>query len=258
LYRRAVYRQAVRPAYAAAAPSSDFHLQAGQLSEALPSEAPLAVSAAMSAPVPAWRREAAEASSVASAQSEPSSLPVAAAEAVAAYERAVPPWAEPVGPDVREQRAEAARAALDARAQPREAAVAGPDAAEEAVAAELDAAPQPGVVAAEVLDAELQPGAVAAEVLDAELQPGAVAELDAGLQPGEVAAAVRDAVLRRAAAPVALARRPAAAPSAFHQGQALPWLAPRRAAQFAHAMWKSPAVPRSEQWWPAAGCEGLS
>jgi hypothetical protein len=248
LYRRAVYRQAVRPAYAAAAPSSDFHLQAGQLSEALPSEAPLAVSAAMSAPVPAWRREAAEASSVASAQSEPSSLPVAAAEAVAAYERAVPPWAEPVGPDVWEQRAEAARAASDARAQPREAAVAvaGPDAAEEAVAAELDAAPQPGAVAAAVLDAELQPGAVAA------------AELDAELQPGEVAAAVRDAVLRRAAAPVALARRPAAAPSAFHQGQALPWLAPRRAAQFAHAMWKSPAVPRSKQWWPAAGCEGLS
>jgi hypothetical protein len=215
LARRAAYRQALRPAYAAAAPSSDFQLQEGPPSgarppEALPSEAPFAVSA----PVPAWRREAgAGVSSAASAQPEPSSLPGAAAVGVAAYVRAVPPWAEPVGPDVQEQRAEAARAALGARAQPREAAVAAPDAelvVAAAEAAELDAALQPEVAGAAALDAALQPGEAEA------------AALDAGLQPEEEAAAVRDAVRRRGAA----ARPSAAAPSAFHRGQALPWLAP--------------------------------
>ncbi|SDO26143.1 hypothetical protein [Afipia sp. GAS231] len=61
------------------------------------------------------------------------------------------------------------------------------------------------VVAAE-RDAALQPGEAAAVVRDAVQQPAA--------------AAVRDAVLRRAAGPSV------AALSAFHRGQALPWLAP--------------------------------
>jgi hypothetical protein len=189
--------------------------------------------------VPAWRREAAEAavSSVASAPRVLSSLRGAAAVGVAAYVRAVPPWVEPAGSDAREQAAEAAREALDARAQPREAAVAPGAEPEAAAEAEPDAEPEAAVGAA---------------------------ELDAALQPGVAAEAARDAVLRRAAAGrVAPELRRAAglsvaAPSAFHRGQALPWLAPRRAAQFAHAMRKSRAVQPSERWWPAAGCEGLS
>ena len=197
-------REAVRPAYAAAAPTSDFRLQAGQPSEVWPPE----VRFAGSARVPAWRREAAaeEASPVALAQGGPSSLPGAAAAGVAAYVRAVPRWAEPGGSDVREREAEAARAALDARVQPREAAVAEPGAEPAAVA-------EPGV--------ESAAAAVAAAEPDAALLPGvaeAEAEVrDAALQPG---AAARDAVRRRAAGPSA------AAPSAFHRGQALPWLAP--------------------------------
>jgi hypothetical protein len=94
---------------------------------------------------------------------------------------------------------------LGARAQPREAAEAEPGAEPEAAAeAEPDAEPEAVVGAA---------------------------ELDAAPQPGEVAAVVRDAVLRLAAAGrVAPELRPAAgpsaaAPSAFHRGQALPWLA---------------------------------
>ena len=228
------YREAVRPAYAAAAQSPDFHRQEGSPSELWPSEA----RAVASLRVPAWRREAAEAavSSVASAPRVLSSLRGAAVVGVAAYVRAVPPWVEPVGSDAREQAAEAAREAWGARAQPREAAVAEFGAEPAAAEGEPDAEPAEEVGAAEP-DAALQPGVVAAAVRDAVLQPGAAA---------------RDAVLRRAADPSV------AAPSAFHRGQALPWLAPRRAAQFAHAMRKSRAVQPSERWWPAAGCEGLS
>lgn len=198
-----LYREAVRRAYAAAAQSPDFHLQEAQSSELWRPEAPSAASLRE----PVWRRAAAEAeaSSVASAQRAPLSLPEAAAAGVAACVRAAPPWAEPVGSDARELGAAAARAALDARAQPREAAVAGADAEPEA-AAEPDAEPAAAVGAA---------------------------ELDAALQPGEAAAVVRDAVLRPGAAAVRAARalqpaaaRPSAAPSAFHRGQALPWLAP--------------------------------
>ena len=140
-------------------------------------------------------------SSVASAPRVLSSLRGAAAVGVAAYVRAVPPWAEPAGSDARERQAQAAREALDARAQPREAAVAPGAEPEAAAEAEPDAEPE-------------------------------AAELDAALQPGVAAEAARDAVLRRAAAGrVAPELRRAAdpsvaAPSAFHRGQALPWLAP--------------------------------
>jgi hypothetical protein len=190
----------------------------------------------------ASRRQAEEAVaavlSVASARRGPSSSQGAAAVGVAAvgvaaYVRAVPRWAASAGSH---ELAEAARAALDARAQPREAAVAGSDEPEEA-AAEPGAEPEAAVAAAE---------------LDAEPQPGVVAE------------AARDAVRRQAAAGrVAPELRPAAArPSAGlsvgRWDQPLPWLAPRRAAPFAQAMRKSRTVPRSEQWSPAAGCEGLS
>jgi hypothetical protein len=200
------YREAVRPAYAAAAQSPDFHLQ-----EAQPSGlwSPEAAPSAVSLRGPVWRREAAEAeaSSVASAQRVPLSLPEAAAVGVAACVRAAPRWAEPAGSDAREQGAEAAGAASDARAQPRAAAVARADAEPEEAAAEPDAEPEAavGAVAAE-RDAALQPGVAAAAVRDEVLRPGAAA--------GRVARARRPA-----------AARPSAAPSAFHRGQALPWLA---------------------------------
>jgi hypothetical protein len=203
------YREAVRRAYAAAAQSPGFHLQEAQPSELWSPEAPSAAS--LWGPV--WCREAAEAeaSSVASAQRVPLSLPAAAAAevGVAAYVRAALPWAEPAGSDAREQGAEAAGAASDARAQPRAAAVAGADAEPEEAAAEPDAEPEAAV------------GAVAAE-RDAALQPGvaAAAERDAVPRPGAAVAAVRVARARRPAA-----ARPSAAPSAFHRGQALPWLA---------------------------------
>jgi len=195
------------------------------MSEAWPSKASLRA--------PAWRRKAegavAELSAV-SAQRAPSSLPGAAAEGVAAYVRAVPLSAEPAGSDVRP---EAATVALDARGQPREAAVA-----------------EPGVEPEAEPDAELAAGAAER---DAARQPEAAVQ-DAVLRPG----AERDAVLRQEAERDAVLP-PAAGPlvvlSACPQ---VPGLAPGRAAQFAHAMRKLPAVPRSEQWWPAAGCEGLS
>jgi len=149
---------------------------------------------------------------VASAQPEPSSLPGAAALGETACAWAEPRWAEPVGSDVREQPAEAARAVSDGWARPRGAAVAEPDVELGEVAA-LGAAQQPAEAAG--LDAEPQP--VVAAVPDAELQPAAVLgpELGAGLLPG----AARDEEPRRAAGPSV------AAPSAFHRGQALPWLA---------------------------------
>jgi hypothetical protein len=205
--------------------SSDFRLREEQMSEAWPSKASLRA--------PAWRRKAegavAELSAV-SAQRAPSSLPGAAAEGVAAYVRAVPLSAEPAGSDVRP---EAATVALDARGQPREAAVA-----------------EPGVEPEAEPDAELAAGAAER---DAARQPEAAVQ-DAVLRPG----AERDAVLRQEAERDAVLP-PAAGPlvvlSACPQ---VPGLAPGRAAQFAHAMRKLPAVPRSEQWWPAAGCEGLS
>jgi hypothetical protein len=198
-----LYREAVRPAYAAAARSRDFHLQEAQQSEVRPSEAPSAVSAPVSAWCPKAARAAeAEVSSAASAQPGPSSQG-AAAVGVAAYVRAVPPRAEPVGPDAREQGAVAVQAASDARAQPREAAA--EPGAEPEEAAEPDAEPEAEVGAA-VLDAALQPGVAEAAARDAVLRPGA---------------AVRVAPARR---PVVV--RPSAAPSAFHRGQALPWLAP--------------------------------
>jgi hypothetical protein len=195
------------------------------MSEAWPSKASLRA--------PAWRRKAegavAELSAV-SAQRAPSSLPGAAAEGVAAYVRAVPLSAEPAGSDVRP---EAATVALDARGQPREAAVA-----------------EPGVEPEAEPDAELAAGAAER---DAARQPEAAVQ-DAVLRPG----AERDAVLRQEAERDAVLP-PAAGPlvvlSACPQ---VPGLAPGRAAQFAHAIRKLPAVPRSEQWWPAAGCEGLS
>jgi hypothetical protein len=195
------------------------------MSEAWPSKASLRAHA--------WRRKAegavAELSAV-SAQRAPSSLPGAAAEGVAAYVRAVPLSAEPAGSDVRP---EAATVALDARGQPREAAVA-----------------EPGVEPEAEPDAELAAGAAER---DAARQPEAAVQ-DAVLRPG----AERDAVLRQEAERDAVLP-PAAGPlvvlSACPQ---VPGLAPGRAAQFAHAIRKLPAVPRSEQWWPAAGCEGLS
>lgn len=191
-----LYREAVRPAYAAAARSRDFHLQEAQQSEVRPSEAPSAVSAPVSAWCPKAARAAeAEVSSAASAQPGPSSQG-AAAVGVAAYVRAVPPRAEPVGPDAREQGAVAVQAASDARAQPRE------------EAAEPDAEPEAAVGAA-VLDAALQPGVAEAAARDAVLQPGAAEAA------GRVAPELRLAAVR-----------PSAAPSAFHRGQALPWLAP--------------------------------
>lgn len=187
---------------------------------------------AESSQVPASRRKAeaavgAEVSSVASAQRAPSSLPEAAAVGVAAYGPAEQPSAAPAGPDAREQGEAAAGVVSDARAQPREAAVAEPD-------------------------AEPAEGAVAE------------AEPDVALLPGVAAEVVRGAVLRRVAVPVAPERRPVVGPSVaaaawvFRRDQLPPRLAPRRAAQFAHAMRKSRAVPRSEQWWPAAGCEDFS
>jgi hypothetical protein len=130
-------------------------------------------------------------------------------------------------------RPEAATVALDARGQPREAAVA-----------------EPGVEPEAEPDAELAAGAAER---DAARQPEAAVQ-DAVLRPG----AERDAVLRQEAERDAVLP-PAAGPlvvlSACPQ---VPGLAPGRAAQFAHAIRKLPAVPRSEQWWPAAGCEGLS
>jgi hypothetical protein len=210
--------------------SSDFRLREEQMSEAWPSKASLRA--------PAWRRKAegavaAEELSAVSAQRAPSSLPGAAAEGVAAYVRAAPLSAEPVGSDVRP---EAATVALDARGQPREAAVA-----------------EPGVEPEAEPDAELAAGAAGAAERDAARQPEAAVQ-DAVLRPG----AERDAVLRQEAERDAVLP-PAAGPlvvlSACPQ---VPGLAPGRAAQFAHAMRKLPAVPRSEQWWPAAGCEGLS
>jgi len=91
------------------------------------------------------------------------------------------------------------------------------------------------------------------------------AERDAVLQPGVAAEAVRDAVLRPVVAAVRVVPglQPVAAPSGAglsvdRWDQPLPWLAPRRTARFAHAMRKSRSVSRSEQWWPAAGCEDLS
>jgi hypothetical protein len=206
------YREAVRPAYAAAAQSPDFHLQEAQPSGLWSPEAAPSAASAASLRGPVWRREAAEAeaSSVASAQRVPLSLPEAAAVGVAACVRAAPRWAEPAGSDAREQGAEAAGAASDARAQPREAAVAGADAEPEEAAAEPDAEPEAavGAVAAE-RDAAQRPGVAAAAAVRA-----------AVLRPGAAVAAGRVArVLRPAAA------RPSAAPSAFHRGQALPWLA---------------------------------
>jgi hypothetical protein len=196
------------------------------MSEAWPSKASLRA--------PACRKAegavAAEELSAVSAQRAPSSLPGAAAEGVAAYVRAVPLSAEPAGSDVRP---EAATVALDARGQPREAAVA-----------------EPGVEPEAEPDAELAAGAAER---DAARQPEAAVQ-DAVLRPG----AERDAVLRQEAERDAVLP-PAAGPlvvlSACPQ---VPGLAPGRAAQFAHAIRKLPAVPRSEQWWPAAGCEGLS
>jgi hypothetical protein len=201
------YRGAVRPESAAAAQSPDFRLQEGQPSKARPSEARLAVSPR----VPAWRRKAEEAaaaggeSSAASAQPVSSSSQGAAAAGVAAYVRAVLPRAAPVGSDAREQGAEAARAALDARAQPREAVAEAGAEPEAAAVAEPDAEPEAAVGAAE-RDAALQPGVAEAAARDAVLRPGAA---------GRVAQAQRPAAVR-----------PSAAPSAFHRGQALPWLAP--------------------------------
>jgi hypothetical protein len=99
---------------------------------------------------------------------------------------------------------------LDARAQPREAvaeAGAEPEAAAVAVA-EPDAEPEAAVGAAE-RDAALQPGVAEAAARDAVLQPGAAEAA------GRVAPELRLAAVR-----------PSAAPSAFHRGQALPWLAP--------------------------------
>jgi hypothetical protein len=202
------YRGAVRPESAAAAQSPDFRLQEGQPSKARPSEARLAVSPR----VPAWRRKAEEAaaeSSAASAQPVSSSSQGAAAAAgVAAYVRAVLPRAAPVGSDAREQGAEAARAALDARAQPREAVAEAGAEPEAAAVAEPDAEPEAAVGAAE-RDAALQPGVAEAAARDAVLQPGAAEAA------GRVAPELRLAAVR-----------PSAAPSAFHRGQALPWLAP--------------------------------
>src|ERR1700710_2572957 len=61
-----LYREAVRPAYAAAALSRDFHLQEAQQSEVRPPEVPSAVSAPVSAWCPKAARSAeAEASSAA-------------------------------------------------------------------------------------------------------------------------------------------------------------------------------------------------
>jgi len=195
------------------------------MSEAWPSKASLRA--------PAWRRKAegaVEELSAVAAQRAPSSLPGAVAEGVAASVRAVPLSAEPAGSDVRP---EAATVALDARGQPREAAVA-----------------EPGVEPEAEPDAELAAGAAER---DAARQPEAAVQ-DAVLRPG----AERDAVLRQEAERDAVLP-PAAGPlvvlSACPQ---VPGLAPGRAAQFAHAIRKLPAVPRSEQWWPAAGCEGLS
>jgi hypothetical protein len=151
------------------------------------------------------------ASSVVSAQREPSSLPGAVAAGVAAYGRAVPRWAASAASHELAGAAEAVPAASDVRAQPPEAAVAEPGAEPEEAAAEPDAEPAAAEAEAAARDAALLPGVVVA-----------------------AEAAVRDAVRRlvvAAAGRVAPELRPAAgpsaaAPSAFHRGQAHPWLAP--------------------------------
>jgi hypothetical protein len=66
------------------------------------------------------------------------------------------------------------------------------------------------------------------------------------------AEAQRRVVRRDAAAP-----RPARLPSSPREARP-PWLAPRRAAQVAHAKRRWPTVLPSRQSWQAAGCEGLS
>ena len=154
----------------------------------------------------------------------------------AAYVRAVLPWAVAYG---RAARPWAAQAASDARAQA------------QAAVAEVGAEP------AEAAEPDVPEAAVAA----------AAAERDAVLQPGAAAEAAQDAVLRpeeeAAAEPVApelplAAVHPSVGLSVDRWDQPPPWLAQRRVAQFARAMRKSRVVSRSEQWWPAAGCEDLS
>jgi hypothetical protein len=86
--------------------------------------------------------------------------------------------------------------------------------------------------------------AVASAAVAAPQRAAAVAVRDvAAAQPQAAAGpAARDAEeVLRLAAPVAWAQqqaaaRPLAAPSVFRRGPALPWLAPRRAARFAHGM----------------------
>jgi hypothetical protein len=227
------HRQAVRvrPGYAEAAQSPDSRLREGQMSEAQPSEARFAESAQ----VPASRQEGAEAevSSAASAQRVPSSLPGAAAEGAASYERAVPRWAEPAVSDAQEKVVEAEPAAWDARAQPWE--------AEPGAAAEAEPGAERGEAAAQ--RAGPRPGA-AVEARDAVLRPEAVRDVVRRR-------AERDAALRRAAGLLAAA-------STYRRDQLLPGPAPTRVARSAHAMWKSRAASPSGPWWQAARCEGLS
>jgi hypothetical protein len=153
-----------------------------------------------------------------------------------------------------------AAAESDARVPPQEEAAELDAAAlrpEVAAVAELDAAavPLPEVAAAGSDVAELPPAAEAAV-------PG----VEAVQPPGAAAVARRVAEVQRpgaAGAPVAWGQQraavhPSAAPWVCRPGQALPWLAPRRAVRSAHAMRRSRAASPSKQLWQAARCEGLS
>jgi len=140
----------------------------------------------------------------------------------------------------------------------------------QAVAAASDAQVPPQEVAEAELDARVPLPEEAAAASDAaELLPAAGAAVPGGeavQPPGAAALALRVAEVLRpgaAEAPAAWGRRQAAArPSAVpwvcRPGQALPWLAPRRAVRSAHAMRRSRAASPSKQLWQAARCEGLS
>jgi hypothetical protein len=157
----------------------------------------------------------------------------------------LPAAAEAVVPGGQAAPRQVAAAESDVRVRPRE----------EAVAALGVRVPLPEEAAGESDAAELLPAAGAAVPGGEAVQP-----------PGAAVLALRVAEVLRpgaAAAPVAWGRRQAAArPSAVpwvcRPGQALPWLAPRRAVRSAHAMRRSRAASPSKQLWQAARCEGLS